>query len=69
MISYYDEELSIENERRAFRRLQKAQYFVHGNELPSSHELDEVDDAYAEWCSAKVVMQHIVNEIKLGARA
>ena len=68
MISFYDEEISIENERRAFGRLQRAQSFVHGNELPSSHELDEVDDAYAEWCSAKAVMQNMADEIRSGAR-
>ena len=69
-----EEDQSIERERAAFDRRQKAFLAVHrqfapfGNGVISSGTMDELDAAEKEWREATAAMDRIAAEIRSGTR-
>ena len=70
----YDEQVALDNERHAFKRMQSAQLDLvkqstpHGRGALTAGLLDECEQAYADWRAASAVFEQIFREIQAGAR-
>lgn len=69
-----EEQVALDNERKAFERRQKAFLAVHrqfypiGNGSPATGDLNELDAADKSWLDAKAVVEKMVQEIRSGIR-
>ena len=69
-----EEQLALDNERKAFERRQAAflnvnrQFFPNGNGMPAAADLGELDAADKEWKEAKALVERMVDEIRSGRR-
>lgn len=70
----YDEQIALDNERQAFRRMQSAHFGLVKQSMPQGSGvlvmplLDEYEQAYANWQKACVVLEQIGREIQAEIR-